>query len=396
MALMMPSAMPSPRHERSGPSPVRFEREHREGVRRLARRAVRARSRARRAEALDRRIARKRAQGRGEVAAPSGSAGRATSRGSDAWCDRAPPVGRPRRPRASARVRGGWPRRSQRRCRARTDGARRASRRARSPARRYRPAAPRPSRHLLGRHVPHRAHTVPLPVARTVGLSADGTSRSLQRAREAEVEDLHAAVTRQEHVLGLDVAMDDAARVCGVEAIGDGGRNRDGRPPGLRALREPRAQCLALQQFGDREEDPPVQPDVVDGEDVRVRERRDRLRLALESRAGIVIVRQARLQHLEGDVALQARVACAIDLAHAALSEGTEHFVVDPGGCRERVEGRAHSRWDSTGVRRTSVRRRRGGVGVGGASGLTSPSQSALTRPNPGSERPGAPFGVTK
>ena len=46
--------------------------------------------------------------------------------------------------------------------------------------------------------------------------------------RDAEVGDEHAAVGRQQDVRRLDVAVDDAAAVRGVERVGDLGQDRDG------------------------------------------------------------------------------------------------------------------------------------------------------------------------
>lgn len=50
----------------------------------------------------------------------------------------------------------------------------------------------------------------------------------------------------------------------------------------------------------------------------RSQTRREHLRLALESRQSIRIVRQCIGEDLDGDVALQPRVARAVDLAHSA------------------------------------------------------------------------------
>ena len=70
--------------------------------------------------------------------------------------------------------------------------------------------------HLLGRHVAHRAEH-----EAGIGLGALGQSvaalgwLAFSELRDAEVENLHAAVSRDEQVLRLEIAVDDAALVRG-------------------------------------------------------------------------------------------------------------------------------------------------------------------------------------
>ena len=56
-------------------------------------------------------------------------------------------------------------------------------------------------------------------------------------------------------------------------------------------------------------------------------ERREQLGLALEAREPLGILRELGGQRLDGDVAAEARVARAIDLAHAARAERRDDFV---------------------------------------------------------------------
>ena len=56
-------------------------------------------------------------------------------------------------------------------------------------------------------------------------------------------------------------------------------------------------------------------------------ERRDRARLAVEPMEAVGVVRRRVGEQLQGDLAPQARVAGAVDLAHAALSERSEDLV---------------------------------------------------------------------
>jgi hypothetical protein len=50
-------------------------------------------------------------------------------------------------------------------------------------------------------------------------------------ARETEVENLDAAFRGDEHILGLEVAMDDALRVSGDQSVCDAAANLDGTLP---------------------------------------------------------------------------------------------------------------------------------------------------------------------
>ena len=58
-----------------------------------------------------------------------------------------------------------------------------------------------------------------------------------------------------------------------------------------------------------------------------MRERGDGLRLALEARERVRVVGDGRGQDLDGDVAVELRVARAIDLSHAACSERRQDLV---------------------------------------------------------------------
>ena len=56
-------------------------------------------------------------------------------------------------------------------------------------------------------------------------------------------------------------------------------------------------------------------------------ESRERARFALEPREPIRILREQVWQDFDRDIALQLRVACAVDLAHAALTDRLDDFV---------------------------------------------------------------------
>jgi hypothetical protein len=66
---------------------------------------------------------------------------------------------------------------------------------------------------LLGCHVADGAHDETGASERGAGLRVLG----VDELRDAEVEDLHAAIAREEQILRLQVAMDDPPSVCGRE-----------------------------------------------------------------------------------------------------------------------------------------------------------------------------------
>ena len=82
-------------------------------------------------------------------------------------------------------------------------------------------------------------------------LVAAPTARAIE-LRQTEVENLHALVARDEDVLRLQVAMDDALLVRGREAVGDlNARSRRPSRTGS-ATAQPLAKRLAFEQLGRR------------------------------------------------------------------------------------------------------------------------------------------------
>ena len=112
--------------------------------------------------------------------------------------------------------------------------------------------------------------------------------------------------------------MEDALLMSDMEGIG----NLHGHARGvLRRQRPP--QRRPFQEF----QDEIPRPDVVDLADVRVVQRRDGARLLLEASDAVGVGVTPRRQYLDGDVAAEARVVGAVDLAHSAPAE-QRHDVV--------------------------------------------------------------------
>ncbi len=157
-------------------------------------------------------------------------------------------------------------------------------------------------------------------------------------SREAEIHHARAAVIADDHVLGLEVAMDQADRVRGCEA-GTGGLHDRGdlAPRPLRGL-DPLAQRHAGDELHRDEHALVVESSDIEHRDhVRVREPRERLRLAEHPRA-LIFARgaPAGLEQLDRDLAIELGVVGAVDHAHAARAEDVEHEVAtDLGAARE-------------------------------------------------------------
>ena len=148
------------------------------------------------------------------------------------------------------------------------------------------------------------------------------------RAGDAEVDDLDLAVAADQDVAGLDVAMDEAARVRRGERAGD----RRGDPGGLprrerTAPAQDRGEVLAVDELHDDVRAGRVLPVVVRRDDVRVGQRRGRLGLLAEAGREVRVAQVLGSQELHGHVAAELRVHGAEDGRHAALSEQLDQSV---------------------------------------------------------------------
>jgi hypothetical protein len=181
---------------------------------------------------------------------------------------------------------------------------------------------------LLGRHVAHGAQDRAgggLVLGRLQGRV--GAAAKTRLLHEAEIEQLHASLARDEDVLRFQVAVDDAFLVGCGQPLGHLHGELDRLACGKRAVLEPLAQRLPFEELHDGVRGGAVPPEVVDGKDVRMRELGDRARLALEACERLGVVGQLGGEDLDRDVAIEFRVARLVDLAHAAGPERGEDFV---------------------------------------------------------------------
>jgi hypothetical protein len=177
--------------------------------------------------------------------------------------------------------------------------------------------------HLLGRHVGNRPERRARRRQQRVGRPREEFPGHL---RQAEIEDLAMPPGGQEDVGGLDVPMDDALLVRGVQSVGDLNRVFERLSGRQRATAQSILQLLAFQQFED-DEGRRLLAHVMDDADVRVVERGCRATLAIEAIDGLLIGRDGVGQHLDGHVAIEARVASAVHLAHPSRPKCCDDLV---------------------------------------------------------------------
>ena len=143
---------------------------------------------------------------------------------------------------------------------------------------------------LFGRHVADGSedHAWFRSQRRLLGGGAAVQSRWPQ-LRQPEVENLDAPVRRDEHVLRLQIAMNDALRVRGRESSRQLRREVQGLPDRERRPANPFAQVLTLEQLRDDVRRSLVESEVVDGEDPRMVQCRGRLCFEFETTQTLVV-----------------------------------------------------------------------------------------------------------
>ena len=154
---------------------------------------------------------------------------------------------------------------------------------------------------------------------------------------QTEVENLHLAVARHEDVGRFQIAMDDPALVRRGETAADLGGEVDRGAERQRRSRNAVGECAAVEQFACGIGRAIVHADVVDGDDVGMRERGHRARFAVEPIAQFRIGNGGGREDFQGHVAVQSRVARPIDDAHAAGAQALEHAVVTDGAADQGI-----------------------------------------------------------
>jgi hypothetical protein len=138
---------------------------------------------------------------------------------------------------------------------------------------------------------------------------------------QAEVDDLDAALPREQHVGGLEIPVDDAVGMRVGEGIADLHGQPEGTLEGNGAPIDQRGQRRARHEFHGDEVDVRVVADVVDDGNAGVLERGRRTGLAPEAVPGVRIGRQGVVEHLERHGPIQAGVRGTVDHTHASPAE---------------------------------------------------------------------------
>jgi hypothetical protein len=149
--------------------------------------------------------------------------------------------------------------------------------------------------------------------------------------RQAKIEELGLAARGHENVCGLDIAMNDAFLVCGIQRVGDLHTDlEDGldckNAPGDTFLKR-----FALEQLHHDERLPIVFPNFVNGTDVRMIQRRSSTRLAAEALERLRILVERFGKKFEGDAAAELQIFGGIDHTHATTAEPFKNFVMRNG-----------------------------------------------------------------
>ena len=128
--------------------------------------------------------------------------------------------------------------------------------------------------------------------------------------------------------------MDDSEAMGGGKRVGNFDRDRQGLVERQRSFLESRGERLAFQILHHQEVDTVLVTHVVERADVRMGERRDGLRLAVETRAELRIGGERARQHLQRDRTIETRVGRVVHLAHSASAEQAIDAVRAEHACR--------------------------------------------------------------
>lgn len=183
-----------------------------------------------------------------------------------------------------------------------------------------------PALQLLRAQVARSAHY--RPGRAHEGLRLHLAARNLgPQLRQTEVQHLHPPILGDEDVLGFEIPVDDALFVGRSEPTGDLQSDLDGLPGSQRPAAQPLPERLALQQFHHQVGRSLVCPEVENGEDVRMGERRQGAGLLLEAGQAVRVRAEGLRQHLQRHLPAQLRVLRPVHLAHPPRTQEGEDFV---------------------------------------------------------------------
>jgi hypothetical protein len=170
------------------------------------------------------------------------------------------------------------------------------------------------------------------------GCGGVAVQRRVVAVDEAEVHDADAAVVAPHDVVGLQIAVDEADGVRRGDASRGVEEHVQQLGPAARRGAGPRAERLARDELHGDPHAARVDPDVVDGDDVGVREPGERLGLAQQP--GLAVAAAGQHQ-LDGDLAIELGVVRGEHLAHAAGADAIEEDIATDRGPAGQLGGPA-------------------------------------------------------
>ncbi len=173
---------------------------------------------------------------------------------------------------------------------------------------------------LFRGHVPDRAHHRPR-------LGYCGLRVPDPRPPAPGPHPCHPAIRGHEDVFRLQVPVDDALGMRGGETVRHGYADFHRLAPGQRRAAEAVAQRLALQQLGDGVGEALLRAEIMDGQYVRMRQRRHSFGLPLKTGQGLRVFGHMLRQDLDRHVPAQPGVPRAIDLSHPPGPDGRHDFI---------------------------------------------------------------------
>jgi len=126
---------------------------------------------------------------------------------------------------------------------------------------------------------------------------------------------------------GLQIAMDDARPVRPVESRRDLDRDGERLADGERTFRQPIGECLAFEVLHDEVRRPGLFTDVVQCADMGMVDPGNRAGLPIEALTEVRVRRKRGRQDLDGNGAIEPRVARFVDLSHPTGTDQRQDFV---------------------------------------------------------------------
>ena len=128
--------------------------------------------------------------------------------------------------------------------------------------------------------------------------------------------------------------MDDAGGVSGVQSVGDLRGQVECLANRKRAAADEVAQRLALHQFGHYVGDAVLVAGIVKRDDVGMRQGGGGAPFLLEAAPPVGALGELRRQNLDGDIAAEAGIVGAVDLAHGTFAQFGGDLVLAQAGAR--------------------------------------------------------------